>query len=279
MKSGVLDDALVQGQRGLDADHGELGQAAAQPGDRLRRGSARARSAWRSCCRNRAAPCSRNTAPKSTRTPSPPGAWKARHPAGGRHEGLRVLGVDPALDGVAGEADVGLPVAERRAGGDADLLAHQVDAADHLGDRVLDLQPRVHLDERELAVLIQELQRAGVAVAEARQRRGRPSRPARRAAPRSAPASRPPPAISGGAVAGCSRARRNAPRCRGRRPAPATRYGAAGRDISRDRRRRCRTPRAPRRARPARPPPARPASCATFMPRPPPPAAALISTG
>ena len=63
--------------------------------------------------------------------------------------------------------------AERRAGGDADLLAHQVDAGHRLGDRVLDLQAGVHLDEVELAVLEQELHRAGAAILElAHGRRG-----------------------------------------------------------------------------------------------------------
>ena len=47
-----------------------------------------------------------------------------------------------------------LPITERRAGGDAQLLADDVDAADHFADRVLDLQARVHLDKKELAVLI-----------------------------------------------------------------------------------------------------------------------------
>jgi hypothetical protein len=46
------------------------------------------------------------------------------------------------------------------AGGDADLLAHQIDAEDRLGHRVLDLQAGVHLDEVELAVLVEELDRA-----------------------------------------------------------------------------------------------------------------------
>ena len=67
---------------------------------------------------------------------------------------------------MAGKADVALRITERRAGRDADLLAHQVDAADHLGDRMLDLQACVHLDEGELSVLIQELQCASVTVAE-----------------------------------------------------------------------------------------------------------------
>ena len=77
-----------------------------------------------------------------------------------------MLGVDAAFDGVAGEADVLLAVAQRLAGGDADLLAHDVDAAHHLRDRMLDLEPRVHLDEKEFAVAIEELERAGALVAE-----------------------------------------------------------------------------------------------------------------
>ena len=79
-----------------------------------------------------------------------------------------MLGIDAAFDGVARERDVLLAIAERRAGGDADLLAHDVDAADHLRDRMLDLEPRVHLDEKELAVLIEEFERAGALVAELR---------------------------------------------------------------------------------------------------------------
>ncbi len=38
---------------------------------------------------------------------------------------------------------------ERLAGGDPDHLLDEVDAGDELGDRVLDLQPRVHLQKEE----------------------------------------------------------------------------------------------------------------------------------
>ena len=38
---------------------------------------------------------------------------------------------------------------ELLAGGDADHLLDQVDAGDQLGDRMLDLQARVHLQEEE----------------------------------------------------------------------------------------------------------------------------------
>src|SRR6202008_194394 len=54
---------------------------------------------------------------------------------------------------------------ELAAGGDANLLEHEVDVGDHLGDGMLDLDARVHLDEVELAVLVEKLERAGTAVA------------------------------------------------------------------------------------------------------------------
>ena len=50
---------------------------------------------------------------------------------------------------------------------DADLLLDDVDAGDELGDRVLDLHPRVHLDEVELVVLVEELEGPRPAVADA----------------------------------------------------------------------------------------------------------------
>jgi hypothetical protein len=89
--------------------------------------------------------------------------------AGRGREGERVFGVDAAFDRVAAELDVALAEPQLLAGGDADLLLHDVDAGDQLGDRVLDLHPRVHLDEVELAVLVEELEGAGAAVADLRQ--------------------------------------------------------------------------------------------------------------
>ena len=58
------------------------------------------------------------------------------------------------------------------AAGDADLLAHEVDAGDHLGHRMLDLEPGVHLDEVEFAILVEELDRAGAAIAHVGHRLG-----------------------------------------------------------------------------------------------------------
>ena len=82
------------------------------------------------------------------------------------HEGARVLGVDAAFDRRALDAHVFLRDRQRRAGGDLDLLVDEVDAGDHLGDGMLDLDARVHLDEIELAVLVEELDRADADIAE-----------------------------------------------------------------------------------------------------------------
>ena len=47
--------------------------------------------------------------------------------------------------------DVLLAQAQRFASGDPDHLGHQIEAGDHLGHRVFDLDARVHLDEVERA--------------------------------------------------------------------------------------------------------------------------------
>ena len=62
-------------------------------------------------------------------------------------------------------ADVLLRERQRLARRDPDLLLHEVDAGHELGHRVLDLDPRVHLHEVEVEVLVdQELDRPGVHV-------------------------------------------------------------------------------------------------------------------
>ena len=66
--------------------------------------------------------------------------------------------------------DVALLEAELEARGDADLLLDEVDAGHGLGDRMLHLQPRVDLEEVEMAVGEDELDRPRVDVS------GRPRR-------------------------------------------------------------------------------------------------------
>ncbi len=84
-------------------------------------------------------------------------------PPGRRQEAARrVLGVDAALDRPALELHVGLGQAQRLATGAADHLLDEVDAGDELGHGMLDLKPRVHLQEVEAAVLPgDEFDRAG----------------------------------------------------------------------------------------------------------------------
>ena len=95
-----------------------------------------------------------------------------------------MLGVDAALDRRAEEANVLLRDRERRAGGDLDLLVDDVDAGDHLGDGMLDLHARVHLDEIELSVLVEELDCPGADIAELGHGRARRPRRSRRVARR-----------------------------------------------------------------------------------------------
>ena len=94
------------------------------------------------------------------------GQAQKRDPAWRGYEAQRrVLGVQARLDGVARR--------RRRlafqppAGRDVELELDEVEAGDRLGDRVLDLQRRVDLHERERPGrrLVEELDRAGVAVA------------------------------------------------------------------------------------------------------------------
>jgi hypothetical protein len=87
-------------------------------------------------------------------------------------EGVNLYGSSALMrhfDGMAAHLDVALREGQLLAGGHADLHLHDVDAGDQFGHRVLDLHPRVHLDEVELAVFVQELEGAGAAVADLRQ--------------------------------------------------------------------------------------------------------------
>ena len=95
-------------------------------------------------------------------------------PGRGQEAVLGILGVEANLDRVAVEADVGLREPQRFACGDAELVGDEVTARRELGDRVLDLEPRVHLEERERASVVQqELAGPGAHVADgARQREG-----------------------------------------------------------------------------------------------------------
>ena len=79
---------------------------------------------------------------------------------------VRVLGVQPRLDGVSGLG--GRRALQPAARGDTQLELHQIHPGGGLGDRVLHLQPGVHLKEREppLAGVVQELHGARAPVAD-----------------------------------------------------------------------------------------------------------------
>ena len=136
------------------------------------------------------------------------------------------------------------------------LQLDEVEPRHQLGDRVLDLEAGVHLQEVGLAGVgvEQELHGAGVDVVRPR------GASATAAFGDAAPAWRrrwsgpaPPPAPSGGGAGWSSRARRGAARCRGRRRSPAPRCGGRARRTSRPGSCRRRTPTAPRAWRRRRP--------------------------
>ena len=75
---------------------------------------------------------------------------EAVHGAGLRLPVLgRVLGVEPGLDRIAPRGRRWLGV-EAAAVGDGQLQLDEVETGGELGDRVLDLQPGVHLEEEEV---------------------------------------------------------------------------------------------------------------------------------
>ena len=52
--------------------------------------------------------------------------------------------------------EIGLLPLQRGSGRDFNLLAYQVDAEDLFGDWMFDLQPRVHLQKVEVAILVEK---------------------------------------------------------------------------------------------------------------------------
>ena len=67
---------------------------------------------------------------------------------------------------MAAPRDVALAKPQLLARCDPDLFLDDIDAGDHLGDRMLDLDARIHLDKEKLLVLVQELERPRAAVGE-----------------------------------------------------------------------------------------------------------------
>ena len=131
------------------------------------------------------------------------------------------------------------------------MLAHQVDPGDLLGDRVLDLQPGVDLEEARSCrpAPTRNSQVPGADVAGLAQDRLGRRGTAASAARRSGTAPGPPRRASGGGAAASSRGWRRRPRCRARRRGTGSRRAAAGPGSARRSTRRGRTrppPRGPR---------------------------------
>src|SRR5450759_1201605 len=163
----VLDDLLVERDRGRDAHDDELVEGPPSPVDGLI-----ARLAPDDQLRDERVVRGRHVVPgiqvAVDAHAEPAGRIEDLDLAGMRTEvGRRVLGVDPELDRVTADLEARLVrVPHRPTCGDPDLLLDDVDSRDGLGDRVLDLHPRVHLHEVEPVVRVeQELDGAGVDVA------------------------------------------------------------------------------------------------------------------
>jgi hypothetical protein len=82
-----------------------------------------------------------------------------------RGEGVGIFGIDPALESVTVAADIGLGQGKRFATRNPNAFSHDIDPGGHLGDWMLDLHSRIHLDEEELVVLDQELEGADTLIA------------------------------------------------------------------------------------------------------------------
>jgi hypothetical protein len=89
-------------------------------------------------------------------------------PADGRQESLlRFFGIDAHFDGVSVERHFVLRQRQIFASGDTQLPLHEVKPSDHLGDRMLHLQARVHLHEVEVALGVgDELHSSGAHIAD-----------------------------------------------------------------------------------------------------------------
>src|SRR5579864_5755976 len=70
----------------------------------------------------------------------------------------RMFRIDAALDGMPVERDILLPERQLLSGCDQYLGLDDINARDHFGDRMFDLDPGVHFDEKELAFFIEELE-------------------------------------------------------------------------------------------------------------------------
>ena len=188
---------------------------------------------WPTANRRTAGSCNRHRA--GCRRAPRPGRRRSSSTVPGLGEVLRrVLGIDANFDRMTFDrCHPGLTGAAP--GGDAQLLGHEIDTGDPLGDRMLDLDAGVHLHEEEVAgvVVDKELDRARAAVVD----RLAPDSTAAVAEPLRVPPGRfparaPPRRPSAGGAAANTPARTDGRRC-GRRRAPAPRHAGRARRTAR----------------------------------------------
>ncbi len=86
-------------------------------------------------------------------------------PGGGR-EFIGMLGIDAAFDGVTSELNIALAEGQFFARCDEDLLTHDVNAGNHLGNGMFNLHAGVHFDKEKFAILIEEFKSTGAAIAD-----------------------------------------------------------------------------------------------------------------
>ena len=165
--TGLVEEPAQEPQVGTNAEHPRLGERASQSLDGVR-----------------AAPAVSDELGQHRVIPiadGDPGAGRGvdadavgpgnqrEHSAGGQEAGFGVLGVEASLDRVAvhGWRRSQAELLECRAPGHEDLVGDEVAAGDRFRDRVLHLEPCVHLQEVRLAVVgEQHLDRPGPAVAD-----------------------------------------------------------------------------------------------------------------
>ena len=154
----IVDDVLVDGHRGGNALHRELGQRTARPGE----GLLAVRASHDDLGDHGIERGLDGVALIDAQLEADAGAQGPVHLIEAASRGgqvlRRVFGRHAELEGVAARLRGS---GQRQALRDTDLLAHQVDARDFFGHGVLDLQTRVDLEEPDVAVrLEQELHRA-----------------------------------------------------------------------------------------------------------------------
>ena len=123
--------------------------------------------------------------PRRRECPGPQGREGGRCGPATAGNPIGIFRVDTRLDRVTARAAVQRPdrCPNRAPSARRNLPLHEIDAGHRLGDRMLHLKARVHLEKVELAVIVQqEFDRAGIRVRRRRARSARPLRQSRHAA-------------------------------------------------------------------------------------------------